>query len=401
MEKDPAARFPDVETMTSAMNDTISALFERIEDIKPTITAPTPSGDEAQADAQRRASPLVAASLVITGIVVLVAFVVMVVYAPVPVSVILEGQSAAAEQIDPTPREIANARRQLGETGFIAYTACNPLAPTDVARIEHFQARADQYGLPLRVYDSQGNPMDEIRALQQAHTDGASAIIHCTIGTTTVGNAVASVTADDVPLIMDSAAPGGGDLEDAVFVADNDYALGEASGRAAGTYIQNEHNGNATVLLLDATPTDELSARARGLRTGVLAAAPGTTLLGVYAGGANTETARETMGDLIGDEVAFDVILTVTDNGAYGAINALEFAGYMPNEVAIFSVGGEQLAQQYIAAGEFIRATARTDADAVSSAMFNAAVELLGGGAVTEYILPSVEVLTAEDVGNG
>jgi hypothetical protein len=33
--------------------------------------------------------------------------------------------------------------------------------------------------------------------------------------------------------------------------------------------------------------------------------------------------------------------------------------------------------------------------------MFNAAVELLGGGAVTEYILPSVEVLTAEDVGNG
>lgn len=392
--KAPEARFPDVASLVNEINDALSSAFERPDPITMEMPAvrvePQPDPDTDAPKTQRNL--LGFASLGVTGVVVIFAIFIILFNPPVPISVIIENQSVAAAQLNPEERIINNARRYLGETGFIVYNSCNPLDPAEAARAAQLQQLAEQFGVRLDVYNSLGNPSGEIIALQQARQNGASAVIHCVIGETTVGNALAALAADDTPLVITSRAL---DVDGAVFLAPNEFALGEASGVAAGEYIQKQHGGTANVIVLDEPSAEDASERAQGLQAGLLRAAPEATILGVYPG-AEADGAVDTLSELIGDEVNFDVILSVTDAGAYGAINALEFAGYLPHEVGIFSIGAELLAQRYMTDGRFIIASSRLNNEAATDAMFNATIELLGGGAVAEQILIPVEIITAE-----
>lgn len=398
--KDPADRFADTDELAETLHRELRALFEApaIEDM------PTDELAEravAAAAAQRPAPYgrwLVPLSLGITAVVVLFGLGFILNNTPVPPPVVARGQSIASDAVVPSGRVLRGAQQTLAEGGFIAYVSCNGLSPMHAQREAEVLARAASYDLPLQIYDSQGAPELEIAAVQRAYADGAAVIIHCVVGETTIGQVLAPIADDGVPIVADNTALVG-QIEDVVFVTDNNYGLGYAAGAAAGDYLQAEHDGTGDVIILDDTdPVDAILAeRADGLADGLRDTAPDAIVLDRRAG-ATAPDARESVEALIGEEVDFDVLLTVTDVGAYGALEALEFAGYVPGDVAIYSVGAEMLAQRYIQEGRFIQASARPNTASVSNTMVDVAVNLLGGGIVPQQVIPaSGDLYTAED----
>ncbi|NJO84421.1 MAG: substrate-binding domain-containing protein, partial [Blastochloris sp.] len=125
----------------------------------------------------------------------------------------------------------------------------------------------------------------------------------------------------------------------------------------------------------------------------------GRATVGNYVG-ALAENGQESVEQLIADGVDFDVILSINDAGAYGAIQALEAADIPPDSVVITSVDAEPLARDYIARNHYLRASVQIDRAAFSEAGINAVVRLMGGGAVPERILvPPGPVIMAANVG--
>jgi len=60
---------------------------------------------------------------------------------------------------------------------------------------------------------------------------------------------------------------------------------------------------------------------------------------------------------LIQKNVDFDVILSINDVGAYGAVKAMQEANFDPKSVIIVSANGESYAQDLIRQGLFLRGT--------------------------------------------
>ncbi|MCZ7547346.1 MAG: hypothetical protein M5R40_29210 [Anaerolineae bacterium] len=94
----------------------------------------------------------------------------------------------------------------------------------------------------------------------------------------------------------------------------------------------------------------------------------------------------------------FDVILSINDAGAYGAINALEAAGIPPDAVVIVSVDAEAKARRLIRDGQYLRGSIEVvGPESGAGPSVHAAIKLMAGGTVPETILlPPGEVVTRE-----
>jgi ABC-type sugar transport system substrate-binding protein len=124
--------------------------------------------------------------------------------------------------------------------------------------------------------------------------------------------------------------------------------------------------------------------------------APNATIVGRYVGGTH-EFGEQSVAQLLADGVSFDVILSINDAGAYGAIAAMDQAGIDPATVAVFSVDAEQLAQEHIRNDYFMRGSVATARTEYAQAAVNMLVRQLAGSTIPEVIvLAPGEMVTKE-----
>jgi ABC-type sugar transport system substrate-binding protein len=124
--------------------------------------------------------------------------------------------------------------------------------------------------------------------------------------------------------------------------------------------------------------------------------APDANIIMRMLGGV-TEYAEESVGHLVEQGTTFDVILSINDAGAYGAITAMEAADIPPDSVAIFSVDAESQARQYIREGYYIYSSVQADWQNGAQAALGSAVKLLAGSTIPEIIMASPgEVFTRD-----
>jgi ribose transport system substrate-binding protein len=172
--------------------------------------------------------------------------------------------------------------------------------------------------------------------------------------------------------------------------------MGVEAGRAAGRIIQDELGGRAKVVILDFPSRPDIVTRANGLEDGVLEFAPNVERLGRYLGG-TLENGYASIKSLLDEGIEFDVILSINDNGSFGAIQALEEAGVRPDRVIISSVDAETRARDYIEEGRFIRASVDIGREMFSRVAVDAAVKLLAGSTLPErFLVPPGQVVTRE-----
>jgi ribose transport system substrate-binding protein len=91
-----------------------------------------------------------------------------------------------------------------------------------------------------------------------------------------------------------------------------------------------------------------------------------------------------------------NVVVSINDAGAYGAMNALETAGADPATTVIVGIDAEAQAREYIAQGGMYRGTVDTSPAITGEMAINAAVRLLANATVPKNIRVPVTKITAE-----
>jgi ABC-type sugar transport system substrate-binding protein/tRNA A-37 threonylcarbamoyl transferase component Bud32 len=310
-----------------------------------------------------------------------------------PKATVIAGDVGTADDLVPSAAEIEVAQERLGERGFIAYVTCTQDSEWHATQAREMRDLAESYGLVLNVYDSEIDEYRQITLIERARTEGASAIILCPLNPTLLDAPLSAVDEADLPLVIGaSGLPSYGGVR----IEGDEYLMGLMPGQAAGQAIASELNGEANVIILDYPDLPAIVTRANGLEDGVLEFAPDANIIGRFLG-ASRENGEAAVRQLLDDGVEFNVIVSINDAGAFGAIAALEAAGIDPDSVMIFSVDAEVLARQYIRNQHFMRGSVALDRKAFSDAMVNAAVRLLSGATMPEIVLvPPGDVVTRE-----
>jgi serine/threonine-protein kinase len=399
LRKDPARRYDSVEEMASELSIALGRRSSSSFPAAPTAPTahPTPlSMSSAVRRRERFGLMAVTAAAVALLAIAILAFIVnqprrdM----PPPATVIAD-ETGIADDVIPSLTEVDAARRRLGENGFIGYIACNQSSEYHATQAREMGDFARAFGLRYRIYDSDSDSYRQITEIEKARADGATALIVCPLDNSLIEGALMSAQAGGLPLtLLTSSSPSYG----GVLIAGDDYLMGVEAGRAAGRIIRAERGGNAAVIVLDYPSLPHIVRRAEGLVDGIREFAPEVTIIGRYEG-ATRERGYQSVSDLIAQGVQFDTILSINDNGSYGAIRALEEASIPGDAVIIASVDAEALARQHIANGYYMRASVDVGREAFSRAAVDVTVRLLSGATLPETILvPPGQVITRESL---
>jgi len=392
LEKKPEQRFASAAEMADALNAALgrkgsTASYPAVR----TPTTPLPRVTARSKISRRRL--LTAAGLLSVSLLVLAAAVLITQprAAPIYVPTVIAGESGVSADAIPTDEEIGRAQARLGENGFIAYIACNQSSEYHATQAREMGDFAAAYGLDYRIYDSDSDIARQIPLIERARADGAKAFIICPLDPTVLDSALKSAQQAGVPMVfLHSGMPSYG----GVIISGDEYLMGLDAGQLAGEIIRDEMDGEAKVVILDYPPAPSILRRVEGIEAGITEFAPNAEIV-AHALGATSDNGKASIARLLEEGVEFNVIASINDAGAFGAVAALEEAGIAPGEVVITSVDAETLARAYIEQGRYMRGSVQVGREAFSRTAVDALVKLLAGSTIPErFLVPPGAVVT-------
>jgi len=125
--------------------------------------------------------------------------------------------------------------------------------------------------------------------------------------------------------------------------------------------------------------------------------APQATIVGRYQGGL-IDNGEKSMTQALKDHPDINVIMSINDAGAYGAVRALEAAGKKPDQVKIVSVDAETEARRMINDGEFFVASVDSGPVQVGQWAIEAAAKMLVGAPVPRQIMMPGNIVTRDSM---
>jgi serine/threonine protein kinase/ABC-type sugar transport system substrate-binding protein len=296
--------------------------------------------------------------------------------------------------IVPTGDEVESASAILGDDSFIAYIACTQESEYHTTQAREMRDFAADYGLDLRIYDSEEDTYRQITQIEKARIDGAKALIICPLDPNLIQNAVES--ARDAGILI---LPIHSELEyyQPIHLEGDNYLIGFKPGVYAGELAQRELNGQANVVILDYPTVPSIVERANGLEAGIKQAIPDANIIGRFLG-ATPENGENSVRELIEDGLDFNVVLSINDAGAFGAIKALEEADIDPASVIITSVDAEVLAQQYIREDYYMRGSVEVGRERMSRTVVDLIVKMLAGSTLPDTVILEPGDLVTKEV---
>jgi ribose transport system substrate-binding protein len=300
-----------------------------------------------------------------------------------------------AEDLVPAQPEINVAKSRLGQNGFIGIVTCTMNTEYHATVANSAKARADALGVKAAIFDSEVQVEKQVAAIRNFVAKGAKVIILCALDPKVVEPAVRDAEAAGVFFVLVSGAALpvrgisiGGE-------ADSNTVLGCAAGEIAGDLIAREKNGQAQVAILDYPELPEIVIRADSIEKCMQAKAPGATVVGRFLGG-TTENGLKSMIAALEQHPDIEVVVSINDAGAYGALTALQAAGKDPASTIIVGIDAEAKARDLIKAGSYYRGTVDTSPAQTGEIVLNAAVKLLAGATVPQSIRMPVTKVTLE-----
>jgi serine/threonine protein kinase/DNA-binding LacI/PurR family transcriptional regulator len=288
-----------------------------------------------------------------------------------------------------TDQEVRTARQRLQDS-FVGIMACTLETEYHASLVRSARLRANALSLPVQVADSRTDRFRQPAIINRFIAEGAYVIIICPLDETILAPAVRA--AQDAGVVIISI----GDTvygRAAVALTLTNETMGRAVAAEAAAYINEELGGTATVAILDYPPVPGVVVRADAMARTLRELAPGATIVGRYQGGL-PDDGQASMARALAEHPGINVILSINDAGAFGAVDALRAAGRGPDEVSIFSVDAEAEARRMIRDGEYFRASLDNDPVGTASLMVDAAVKMLAGSVVPRQILISGNMVT-------
>lgn len=387
--KDKVERYDSVRSMATGLAEAIGR--------GDTLSLPRPASsilnvsrtDLAAQAVKRQSTGLIIGAIL--GAIAVLAIIALVVLKPFenleplpPITITLGESKPLADFRGETIREDFVTRR-LGANGFVAIVPCNTSSEYHAGLTRELTTFARQVNLPTRVYDPDSDPYKQLTALERAITEGAVGVIICPLDMALLDATLKATKDAGIPLVSTASTMG---QYNGVGILTDNYLLGLKPGQYAGQWIRDNLNGEAKVLVLAYDDLPDLVTRAKGLVDGMMEFAPDAEIVARETG-AVVEFGEAAIKKLLDADIEFNIILSINDAGAYGAVNELTKSGITPDQVHIFSVDAEVLARQYIEDGNYFLASV----DAGRSVYAEAAVAtmrlLLAGE-------PLPEILTIE-----
>ena len=313
----------------------------------------------------------------------------------IPQHTVLQGVSATASEISLTVNQQERAQLKLDDEGFVAIIACNLSSEYHATLNREIRDFLIDIGIESRVYNADNDAYDQIPILEQTMAEGAVGIILCPLDYNLLDSPLQTVADNNMPFVLltrEENLYGGTQLSS----DDDNYSMGYTVGQFAGEFFQDEIDDLAEVVILDFPEQQVIVERADGLEDGFLSVVRDAKIVGRYLGGFS-ENGRESIEELLDNDVDFNVILSINDAGSYGAIDALEEAGVTPEDVMIFSVDAERKAVDYMQEGRFIRGSLSVGRQESALAAAKIMTQMLAGEEVPESItVESGDMIVAE-----
>jgi len=304
-----------------------------------------------------------------------------------------EPELGTAEDLEPTPEEIEAAIEALGEDGFIGVVACTYSTEYHSTVAESAEAYATELGLNVRTFDSEIDVETQITGIENFVSDGAQVIVVCLFDPPSVQSALEEAAEAGVMIVQYA----GRDMADlgGVTISVEDADMGYAAGEYAAQLINDELGGEATVAILDYPDIANVVIRAEAIQAAIEELAPDAEIVGNYLGG-TADFGLTSMETALIEHPDINVIVSINDAGALGALQALENAGR--DDVIIVGIDAEQQAVELIAEGTMYRGTVDTAPARTGEMTINAAVKLLTQAEIPQNIAVPVNLITAESL---
>lgn len=293
--------------------------------------------------------------------------------------------------LEPTEAEIQAAVDTLGSDGFIGIIACTFGTEYHFTVADSARQYAEDLGLRVETFDSQVNVERQISAIESFTANGVDVIVICLFDPPSVLSALEQAADAGVKIVQYA----GRQLADlgGVTISIEDADLGRGAGEYASQLINDELGGQANVAILDYPDVANVVVRADAIRAAIEEGSPDAVIVGNYLGG-TTENGLASMESALIEHPEINVVVSINDAGAYGAMQALENAGR--SDAIIVGIDAEEQARQLIAEGGMYRGTIDTSPARTGELTINAAIKLLVGSEIPQNVAVPVTLINAE-----
>jgi ribose transport system substrate-binding protein len=303
-----------------------------------------------------------------------------------------DGPPGSLADFAPTDEEIARARASMG-AGMIGVIACTLSTEYHSIVAADAQARAEALGFRIEIFDSQAKAERQPAAIKDFISRDAKVIVLCALDPHAIADAVKQ--AEDAGILIIQYGGDALQVNGVTVGGDENVALGCAAGEIAGDLIAKEKGGQATVAILDYPALPQIVVRADNIEKCLKTRAAGAALVGRYQGG-TTDNGLASMQAALKAHPDIDVVVSINDAGAYGALSALQTAGKDPKRTIIVGIDGETYAKELIRKGDFYRGSVDTSPSTTGRLVIDAAVKLLASATIPRSVRVPVTKITAE-----
>ncbi len=286
--------------------------------------------------------------------------------------------------------EIDAAKSVLGDKGLIGIVACNLSSEYHSTVPNSAKALADKLGLKVEIFDSETKADKQISAIEDFVSKGAKAIVLCVLDPKVIQAAVNEAAKQGVFIVQYA---GRESTPNGIGISIEDADLGCAAGEIAGDVITQEKGGKATVAILDYPDVPQVVVRADNIEKCLKQKAPNVNIVGRFLGG-TTDNGLKSMENALQAHPDIDVVVSINDAGAYGAVNALEAAGKDPKSTVVVGIDAEAKAKDLIKQGKFYRGTVDTSPAATGEMTIDAVIKLLSSATAPKNIKVPVTKIT-------
>lgn len=308
-------------------------------------------------------------------------------------TLITEGLGVA-EDLEPTEDEIAAAIAHLtDDDSFVGIVACTYSTDYHSAVPDAAVEYAESVGVKVETFDSEIDVEKQISGIENFVSSGADVIIVCVFDPPSVESALEEAADAGVYIVQyagRNVAEFGG-----VSISIEDEDLGKAAGEYAASLIVDELGGEASVAILDYPDIANVVVRADAIRAAIEGGAPDATIVGNYLGG-TTEFGLSSMETALQEHPEINVVASINDAGAYGAMQALEAAGKTADDAFIVGIDAEPQALEYISEGTMYKGTVDTAPAETGRMTVKAAIKLLAGATIPQNIRVPVNLISAD-----
>ena len=273
----------------------------------------------------------------------------------------------------------------------ICVTTWDLTKPYWVNLVNGIKERAAEVGAEVAVADPANDVNKQVAALENFTTSGCKAIIVSPIDPASTQAPLEAAKAAGVKIIAQSIETPVAD----VWASAEERDMGYVIGKEAGKWIAEKLGGKAKVLVLNNDRIPQMIARKDGIKAGITELAPNAEFVADQPA-PNTAEALTVTESVLQANPDIQVIVSINDASALGALAALESSGADTTKVFVGGIDATPEAREKIKGGTAFRASVDNVPFANGRQDVDIAMDLISGKKIEYRQVIAVKAYTGE-----